>query len=184
LRRPGKKARFAWRWLTNNAASALPLLGLLLALTMCGYVFLARMVQEHAYSPLSPAVFATGAAMLFFCVAVFSLIIQSCYLAPGKQPIAVAAIALVLYFVLPALVSGIIQLATDGTVATDYVYVVNPLFALTLALARGPVGYSSIQTTFLCLGTGVYVTTIVLLPVAIRSQIQRLRRHIDNMRKL
>ena len=100
LRRPGKKARFAWRWLTDDAASALPLLGLLLALTMCGYVFLARMVQQHAYSPLSPTAFATGAAMLFFCVAVFSLIIQSCYLAPGKQPIAVAAIALVLYFVL------------------------------------------------------------------------------------
>jgi len=184
LRRPGRKARFGWRWLTDDAASALPLLGLLFALTTCGYVFLARMVQTHANYPLSVAAFVTGAAMLFFCVAVFSLIIQSCYLAPGKHPIAVAAIALVLYFVLPSIVSGIIQLSTGGEVPTDYIYVVNPMFALTRALGRGGEGYLSTQTTFLRLGTGVYVMTIALLPVAIRSQIQRLRRHIDNMRKL
>lgn len=178
LRRPGTKGSLAWRWLGDDAASPLPLLGLLFAIAMCGYVFFSRRVVASVYSPLDIETLLLGAAMLVFCVTIYCLLVQSCYMTPIRQPVALAAAALVVYFVLPAIISGILQLLVRPILWAEYIYALNPMYALTRCFSDGPLT----DTAFFVLGTVVYVAVIGALTFAVVSQLRGLRRHIDKMR--
>jgi hypothetical protein len=184
LRRPGRKADIARRPVIGDAACAMPLIGLLFLLTMLGYILFAWLVVVRAYIPLRFEVLALGAAMLFFCVAIYSLLIQSCYLAPGTQSLPVAVAALSIYLMLPPIASGIMQLCTDGRVTGYYVYAVNPIYSLVRALFEGQDAYSPSDIRFFLIGITIYVSAIVLTPVGILHQMRRLRSHIDRMRRL
>jgi len=180
-RRPGTKKRgLVWRWLLDDAASPLPLVGLLFAVAMCGYVFFARRVAATAFSPLGVDKLLLAAAMFVFCVAVYCLLVQSCYLTPIRQPVALAAASLVVYFVFPAIISGILQLPARPIPEADYVYALNPLHALTRSFSDGPPG----GTAFFVLGTVVYAVVIGALTFAVVSQSRGLRRHIEKMREI
>jgi hypothetical protein len=179
-RRPGARRGLVWRWLLDDAASPLPLVGLLFAVAMCGYVFFARRVAATVFSPIGIDKLLLAAAMFVFCVTVYCLLVQSCYLTPIRQPVALAAASLVVYFVFPAIISGILQLPARPIPEADYVYALNPIYALTRSFSvRQPT-----NTAFFVLGTIFYVVVTGALAFAVASQLRGLRRHIDNMRAM
>lgn len=180
IRRGSTKTGLLQRRVCSSTAPPFPLLALLLVIALCGYGFFWRMVMANAFSPVGSSSLLVGAAMLFFCVATFSLFAQSCYLARGKQPVAVAVAALGLYFVFPAILSSILQLSARRIPHTDYIYALNPIYALTRSFSAA----SSTDTHFLVLGTVVYVVAIGVLVFAVVSQLRGLRRHIDKMRAM
>jgi len=178
LRRPGMKRSLVWRWLGDDAASPLPLLGLLFVFSMCGYVFFARKVAATVFSPLGFDAILPGATMLVFCVTVYCLLVQCCYMTSSRQPVAVAVAVLGVYVVFPAIIRGILELPARPILWADYIYALNPIYALTRSFSDAP----STDTAFFVLGTIVYVVAIGALTLTVVSQLRGLRRHIDKMR--
>jgi len=180
VRKGMTKTGLTQRYLFGDAAPPFPLLGGLFLIALCGYALFSRMVLTSAFSPLSRSLIAAGAGMLFFCIVIFSMLVQSCYLARGTQAVIKAGAVLVLYFVVPAVISSLVQLFSQESVRTNYIYALNPIHALTRSFSGEP----SSNATFLMLGTGVYTLMIIVLSFAMISQIRGLRRHIDKMRRL
>jgi len=178
IRRGSTEVGLFRRWFSGDTAPPFPLLAVMFVAAMCGYGLFCWMVVTNAFRPVSNGSLLVGATMLFFCVITFSLFAQSCYLARGKQPVAIAVAGLVLYFVFPAVLSSILQLVARPVVRADYIYALNPIYALARSFSNAP----SNDTAFFVFGTVVYVAVIAGLVFAIVSQLRGLRRHIEKMR--
>jgi len=180
LRKGAGDTGWLHRYCGGDAASPLPVLALMFGLALVGYGFFARMVLTGAYSPMSRASLALGACMLFLCVATFCTIVQSSFLTRTRQPVLVAAAALAIYFLLPTVVSSVLQPAVGIVRWIEYVYAINPIHALTRSLSVTP----SNDAAFFALGASVYVLLTIVLSIAIVYQRQAVARHIDRMRSL